>query len=208
MKIIGIIVNTSKPKAAIIAIEVKDWLESKRITSLIPDEQASDLSISSEGYTQEQVASMSDALIVLGGDGTILRAAHIPHVDNVPILGINLGHLGYLTEVALDELYPALNNLLSGDYEIEERMMLQVEAYQNGEMKMRGFALNDLVIKHPMQMIQIDAYIDGEYFVTYNGDGLIIATPTGSTAYSLSVYGPIVAPDMDAFILTPIASLA
>ncbi len=208
MKTVGIIVNTSKPKAAIVAIEVKDWLKSSRITSLIPDEQASELNIPSDGYTQEQVADMSDALIVLGGDGTILRAAHIPHVENVPILGVNLGHLGYLTEVALDELYSALNNLLLGNYEIEERMMLRVEVYRHGEMKMQSFALNDLVIKHPMQMIQIDAYIDGEYFVTYNGDGLIIATPTGSTAYSLSEGGPIVAPNMDAFILTPIASHA
>jgi len=208
MKTVGIIVNTSKPKAATVAIEVKNWLKNSQITSLIPDEQASELNISSEGYTQEQVVDMSDALIVLGGDGTILRAAHIPHVDNVPILGVNLGHLGYLTEVAIDELYPALNNLLLGNYQIEERMMLQAEVYQHGGMKMQSFALNDLVIKHPIQMIQIDAYIDGEYFVTYYGDGLIIATPTGSTAYSLSEGGPIVAPNMDAFILTPIASHA
>lgn len=208
MNIIGIIVNTSKPKAATVAIEVSDWLKSQRITPLIPEEQASDLGIPSEGYTPEQVASMAEALIVLGGDGTMLRAAHIPHVDKVPILGINLGHLGYLTEVALNELYPALNNLLSGNYGIEERMMLRAEVYQNGEVKMQSFALNDLVIRHPVHMIQIEAHIDGEYFVTYHGDGLIIATPTGSTAYSLSAGGPIVAPDMDAFILTPIASHA
>ena len=205
MKTIGIIVNTSKPKAAEVVIEASHWLRRRGIRPLVPDEKAVALGISCDGYTQEQVVTESDALIVLGGDGTLLGVAHIPCVEQVPILGVNLGHLGYLTEVALSELYPALTNILDGNYEINERMMLKVQLYYQGKIEMQSLALNDAVIKHPSRMINIEVHIDDQYFVTYNADGLIIATPTGSTAYSLAVGGPIVEPTMEAIILTPIA---
>ena len=194
MKTIGIIVNTSKPKAAEVVIEASHWLRRRGIRPLVPDEKAVALGISCDGYTQEQVVTESDALIVLGGDGTLLGVAHIPCVEQVPILGVNLGHLGYLTEVALSELYPALTNILDGNYEINERMMLKVQLYYQGKIEMQSLALNDAVIKHPSRMINIEVHIDDQYFVTYNADGLIIATPTGSTAYSLAVGGPIVEP--------------
>ncbi|MFQ6039354.1 MAG: NAD(+)/NADH kinase [Candidatus Poribacteria bacterium] len=208
MNTIGIIVNTSKPKAAEVVAEASHWLRSKGIKPLLPDEKADALSIPCDGYTQEQVVKQSDALIVLGGDGTLLGVAHVPSVDEVPILGVNIGHLGYLTEVALSELYHALTNILEGNYEIKERMMLKVQLYHRGKMEMQSLALNDAFIKHPSRMINIEVYIDGQYFVTYNADGLIIATPTGSTAYSLAVGGPIVEPNMQAIILSPIASHA
>jgi len=208
MKTIGIIVNTSKPKAAEVVVEASHWLCSKGIKPLVPDEKADALGISCDGYTQEQVVKQSDALIVLGGDGTLLDISHIPGVEQVPILGVNLGHLGYLTEVALSELYHALTNILDGNYEINERMMLKVQIYHQGRIEMQSLALNDAVIKHPSRMINIEVYIDDQYFVTYNADGLIIATPTGSTAYSLAVGGPIVEPNMEAIVLSPIASHA
>jgi NAD+ kinase len=208
MKTIGIIVNTSKLKAAEVVIEVCQWLRSKGIKPLLPDEKAVILGIPCDGYTEEQVVIQSDALIVLGGDGTLLGVAHIPYADRVPILGVNLGHLGYLTEVALTELYYALTNILDGNYEIKERMMLKVQLYYQGKIELESLALNDAFIKHPSRMIKIEVYIDDQYFVTYNADGLIIATPTGSTAYSLAVGGPIVEPNMRAIILSPIASHA
>lgn len=208
MKTIGIIVNTSKPKVAEVVIEASHWLCKRGIKPLLPDDKAAALGIPCDGYTQEQVVMQSDALIALGGDGTLLGVAHIPYVDKVPILGVNLGHLGYLTEVALDELYPALTNILDGNYEINERMMLKVQLYYKGKIEMESLALNDAVIKHPSRMINIEVHIDDQYFVTYNADGLIIATPTGSTAYSLAVGGPIVEPNMEAIILSPIASHA
>ena len=205
MKTIGIIVNTSKPKAAEVVVETSHWLRRRGIKPLIPDEKAVDLGLPLDGYTQEQVVTESDALIVLGGDGTLLGAAHIPCVEQVPILGVNLGHLGYLTEIALSELYPALTNILDGNYELNERMMLKIQLYYQGKIEMESLALNDAVIKHPSRMINLEVHIDDQYFVTYNADGLIIATPTGSTAYSLAVGGPIVEPTMEAIILTPIA---
>ena len=208
MKTIGIIVNASKPKAAEVVVESSHWLRSKGIKPLVPDEKAGALGIPCDGYTQEQVVMQSDVLIVLGGDGTLLGVAHVPYVEEVPILGVNLGHLGYLTEVALNELYHALTNILDGNYTINERMMLKVQLYYQGKMERQNLALNDAVIKHPSRMINIEVYIDDQYFVTYNADGLIIATPTGSTAYSLAVGGPIVEPNMQAIILSPVASHA
>jgi NAD+ kinase len=208
MKNIGIIVNTSKPKAAEVVAESSHWLRKRGIKPLLPDDKASSLGIPCEGYTREQVVTQSDVLIVLGGDGTILDAAHTPCVEQVPILGVNLGHLGYLTEVALDELYQALENILAGNYEVKERMMLKVQLYYQEKIELENLALNDVVIKHPLHMINIEVHIDDQHFVTYNADGLIIATPTGSTAYSLAVGGPIVEPNMEAIILSPIASHA
>jgi len=205
METIGIIVNTSKPKAAEVVVEASHWLRKRGIKPLLPDEKATILGISCEGHTREQVVTQSDVLIVLGGDGTLLDVSNTPCIEQVPILGVNIGHLGYLTEVALSELYPALTNILDGNYEINERMMLKVQLYQQGKIELQSLALNDVVIKHPLHMINIEAHIDNQYFVTYNADGLIIATPTGSTAYSLAVGGPIVEPNMEAIILSPIA---
>ena len=149
-------------------------------------------------------------LLVLGGDGTLLSAAHTPQIENVPILAINIGTLGFLTDASLDQLYPTLKATLAGDYRVEHRMMLEVVVdkqpqVEQGTQPFRAFALNDVVIRHYTRLIELDAYIDGELFIPYNADGLIIATPSGSTGYSLSCAGTIVAPQLEAILLTPIA---
>ena len=127
-------------------------------------------------------------------------------IENVPILAINIGTLGFLTDASLDELYPTLESLLTGDYRIEHRMMLAVVVNSQGFPEpFRAFALNDVVIRHYTRLIELDAYIDGELFIPYNADGLIIATPSGSTGYSLSCAGTIVEPQLEAILLTPIA---
>ncbi|MDE0506314.1 MAG: NAD(+)/NADH kinase [Candidatus Poribacteria bacterium] len=143
--------------------------------------------------------------MVLGGDGTLLSVVHTSMIENVPILAVNLGHLGFLTEVSLDELYPALTNILNGSYEIDERMMLEISGGNDDLEHSRSFALNEVVIRHNTRLIELDTCIDEEPFITYNADGLIIATPSGSTGYSLASGGTIVEPRLDAILLTPIA---
>lgn len=205
---VGLMVNTSKPKAADVAIDLCNWLKGKNAIPLMADEYAKFVGIPSMGYNNEQVIDKSDILIVLGGDGTMLATAHIPNADQIPIVGVNLGNFGFLTEVTIDEIYPAITNVLSGNYEVDERMMLRCQVMMNDKKIGEYTALNEVALCRLTHLIRLNAYIDGNYFLTYNGDGLIVATPSGSTAYSLSVGGPIVEPNMNAILLSPIASHA
>lgn len=206
IKNIGFFVNTTKANAAGIVEGVSAWLEARGIIPLLPEEQAVELGHSKTGISKTEMVEQADVLLVLGGDGTLLSAAHTPQIENVPILAINIGTLGFLTDASLDELYPTLKATLAGDYRIEHRMMLEVVVDRQGfPQPFRAFALNDVVIRHYTRLIELDAYIDGELFIPYNADGLIIATPSGSTGYSLSCAGTIVAPQLEAILLTPIA---
>ena len=206
---IGFFVNTSKANAAEIVAEVSEWLLQRDVTPLIAAEQAAVLGLQKQYPKMPKMTKMlttdivkhADMLLVLGGDGTLLSAAHTPGIENVPILAINIGTLGFLTDASLSELYPTLEATLRGDYRVEHRMMLEVVVNNT----FRAFALNDVVIRHYTRLIELDAYIDGELFIPYNADGLIIATPSGSTGYSLSCAGTIVAPQLEAMLLTPIA---
>ena len=211
IKKIGLFVNTTKANAAGVVEGVFAWLEERGMVPLLSEEQADALGHPQTGISKTEVVEQADVLLVLGGDGTLLSAAHTPKIENVPILAINIGTLGFLTDASLDELYPTLNALLAGAYRIEHRMMLEVvvnglqaEANQ-GTKLFRAFALNDVVIRHYTHLIELDAYVDGELFIPYNVDGLIVATPSGSTGYSLSCAGTIVAPQLEAILLTPIA---
>ena len=149
-----------------------------------------------------------DGIIVLGGDGTLLSVARRVDDLEIPILGINLGQLGFLSEVERQDMYPCFDKLVKGEYRIEERMMLEAQVIREGQVLHISRALNDVVVnKGPLaRIITLDAYIDGQYFSTFRGDGLIIATPTGSTAYSLSAGGPIVSPEVEMILLTPICA--
>ena len=209
MKSIGIIANLTKDKAAEIVAEVSDWLHSKGINALITEDCAA--AIGKHNYNvmdKEELVRQADSLITFGGDGTLLSVAHIPGAESVPILSVNLGSLGFLTEVALDELYIALAKVLDGDFQLDERMMLRATLYKKdgNEIEAQSVALNDAVIsKGPFsKIISLEYYIDGEHVATYSADGIIVSTPSGSTAYSLSAGGPIVHPDLSAFIITPI----
>ena len=204
-KKVGFFVNTSKERAARVVAKVSKWLRKEGVTPLIPDEQAAALGIPLTGISTPQMVKESELLLVLGGDGTLLNAAHTPQVENVPILAINIGHLGFLTDASLEELDATLEATLRGEYRIEHRMMLEVVVNSQDPNPFRAFALNDVVIRHYTRLIELDAYVDGELFIPYSADGLIIATPSGSTGYSLSCAGTIVAPQLKAILLTPIA---
>ena len=210
IKKVGFFVNTTKPNAAGIVKDVSTWLKARGIIPLLPEEQAVELGYPQTGLSKREVVEQADMLLVLGGDGTLLSAAHTPQIELVPILAINIGTLGFLTDASLDQLYPTLKATLAGEYRIEHRMMLEVVVDSRREVKesgqpFRAFALNDVVIRHYTHLIELDAYIDSELFIPYNADGLIIATPSGSTGYSLSCAGTIVAPQLEAILLTPIA---
>lgn len=147
-----------------------------------------------------------DLVIVLGGDGTILRAARQYAYDNTPILGVNMGTVGFLSTIELNEFYHYLERIITGDYILDARMLLDVIIYKNRQLYKNNICLNEVVIKSKNhKMINFDVEIGGDKQNSYKGDGLLVATPTGSTAYSLSCGGPIADPDLEAFIITPMA---
>jgi len=147
-----------------------------------------------------------DLIVVLGGDGTLLSVARTAQAEGIPLLGVNLGSLGFLTETALDRLDPVLDAVFAGACSLEERSMLEAAVRRGAAERGPFVVLNDAVITKAAlaRMIEIEAAVDGAYLTTYRADGLIVATPTGSTAYSLSAGGPIVYPDMEAIVVTPI----
>lgn len=204
-KKIGFFVNTTKENAPQVVADVIALLNSEGVQSLIPNEHAFALGLPQTNISTEQMVEDADLVLVLGGDGTLLSAAHMTSIENVPILAINIGHLGFLTDASIYELIPTLKATLRGEYRIEHRMMLQVSVNSNGTQTFHAYALNDVVIRHYTRLIELDAYVDGEFFIPYNADGLIIATPSGSTGYSLSEGGTIVAPQLEAILITPIA---
>lgn len=150
----------------------------------------------------------TDCIIVLGGDGTMIRAARDTIVKNIPLLGVNLGTLGYLAEIDKQALAPALDQLIHDEYAIEERMMIQGIVYHKNQVIMDNLALNDIVISRsaPLRVINFDLYVNGQYLSTYTADGIIISTPTGSTGYNLSAGGPFVTPGASLMLITPICS--
>ncbi|HUG42865.1 MAG TPA: NAD(+)/NADH kinase [Acidobacteriota bacterium] len=154
----------------------------------------------------DQIPTAADILIVFGGDGTILSVARRIGRNRCPILGVNLGSLGFLTEVALSELFPALENVLAGRYRVQSRGMLQAELSRGGKPVETHHALNDVVINKAAlaRVICVEAYSDDRFLSAFVADGIIVATPTGSTAYSLSAGGPIVDPELNSILLTPI----
>lgn len=159
-------------------------------------------------YTNpEKIPEGTQCIIVLGGDGTLLQAARDVVHRNIPLLGINLGNLGFLAEVDRASVCPALDQLMTDDYEVEERMMLEGTVWRGGEMLGRDIALNDIVICRdgPLRVVRFKNYVNDEYLNSYNADGIIISTPTGSTGYSLSCGGPLVSPSGSMTLMTPIA---
>ncbi len=148
-----------------------------------------------------------DVVISLGGDGTMLRAVDTAYEAGVPVLGVNVGQLGYLTEVEPSEFEAALDRLIAGDYEVAERMVLEMTVESAGSAKGRWFALNEAVLEkvHTGRLVRLEVDINGTFFTTYAADGVIVATPTGSTAYSFSARGPIVSPRHRCLLLTPVS---
>jgi NAD+ kinase len=182
------------------------WLGERKIGVFVDKETNDCVDLGAPCVPREEIADKVDLLIVLGGDGTLLSAARAIGARRVPILAVNLGGLGFLTSVTLDEMYPVLAQVLAGQHRTSERMMLEAEIFRRGRMAERHRALNDAVANKAAlaRMHDFDVYVDKNHLGRYRADGLIVATPTGSTAYSLAAGGPIVHPDLDAFVITPI----
>ena len=202
---VGIIVNASKDKDLAITSSIVDFLEKNEGCPLLTEEISNGLLKHKYACTEDDIYNDSDFIIVLGGDGTILSVARETYKSEVPILGVNLGHLGFLAEVEVKDLFDSLRAIFKDGLNIEKRMMLSASIIEKDSSK-EFHALNDIVITRGTlsHLITLNIYINGEYVASTNGDGLIISTPTGSTAYSLSAGGPIVSPQLPAIVITPI----
>ena len=203
---IGIISRPRRSNLSEVVPSLLPWLEDRGIHVVYDQETATSLAEPSEGRSREQVAAASDLLLVLGGDGTLLAAASVAAPRGIPILPINMGSLGFLTSFMLEELYPALEDILAGRLTISERVMLHAELERGDKILDKQTVLNEVVINKGAlaRMIELELSIDNDFVCRYRADGLIVASPTGSTAYSLSAGGPIVHPSVESFIITPI----
>ncbi|MBR4910725.1 MAG: NAD(+)/NADH kinase [Clostridia bacterium] len=202
---VAVLPNLDKYGTKELVEKLGTYLRSCGIEPYLPD------SICSSGYTalpEKDLFNVADLIITIGGDGTIIRYGKRAAECDKPILGINAGRMGYLADIEQDE-YTLLKNLASGDYTVENRMMLDIEVFESGNQTGSFTALNDAVITGGFisRIIDISANVEGDN-VSYRADGLVIATPTGSTAYSMSAGGPIIDPKMDCFCITPICSFA
>lgn len=206
MSRIGIIPNLSKDNDLHLTESIAKWLLDHEQEVLLGNSIASRIGKPELGLKNEEIFVNSDLLIVLGGDGTLLNIARQSAYYNVPLFGINLGHLGFLTEVEAEEMFPALEKLITGEYEIEKRMMLEATVETDNIQLEKSVALNDIgITKGPFaRIIRLGIYINDDFVDLYSADGVVISSPTGSTAYSLSAGGPIVSPDVKVMIITPI----
>ncbi|MBI3399212.1 MAG: NAD(+)/NADH kinase [Deltaproteobacteria bacterium] len=204
MKRVGIIAKLNKPEAVRISHDVIKWLSEKGIEIYLDTELAAKLNYS-KSYSAAELPGLVELMIVLGGDGTMLYTVRLIGDKKTPILGINLGSLGFLTAITIKEIYPILEKVINDDFETEERMMLSIHIHSEGGKVSKYAVLNDAVIKGTLaRLISLEARINKEYVTTYRADGLIVSTPTGSTAYSLSAGGPILHPTIHSIIVAPI----
>ena len=203
---IGIISRPRRENLSAVVPNLFQWLEARGLRVFYDEETASALPNASKALHRDQVAAQSEILLVLGGDGTLLAAARFAAPRGIPILPVNMGSLGFLTSFTVEELYPALEDTLSGRSSVSERVMIQVELLRAGSVLDKQHVLNDAVINKSAlaRMIELELSIEGDFVCRYRADGLVVATPTGSTAYSLSAGGPIVHPSVESFIITPI----
>ena len=208
---VGLVAKQRVEAAASVLVELAAWLESRQIDAVFDVDTAELAGLGSryQTTTKEDLPKACDIIVLLGGDGTLIgMARRIARADvDVPIAGVNFGSLGFLTEITLDELYPSLDAVLAGSAPIEERMMLQAETIRRGHVFVHELVLNDVVITKGAlsRIIELSVGIGDDHVMRVRSDGLIVATPTGSTAYNLAAGGPIVHPVVDAVLLTPIA---
>jgi NAD+ kinase len=202
-KVAGFVLKPEAPEISVLFHSIREAFEQRGIGVLLSENSAR--MIGQEGVSFEVLCERADFLVSLGGDGTLLSLVRRSYGYHKPVLGINAGKLGFLADIKIDEVEQFLDNLQSGHYRIDERMMIEGEIVRD-EMRQSFYAFNDVVITRPTisKMVKIDASFNGEWFNTYRGDGLIIATPTGSTAYNLAAGGPVIYPLTEAFIMTPI----
>ena len=200
----GFILKPNDPGIKVLFERIKSEFEAKGIKVLLAERSAGMIGL--KGIPFENMCEAADFLVSLGGDGTLLSLVRRSYGYHKPVVGINAGNLGFLADITIDDVDNFLAQLLNGEYRIDERMMIEGYIRKISGEKQPFFAFNDVVISRPVisKMVQINASIDGEMFNGYKGDGLIVATPTGSTAYNLASGGPVMYPLTEAFILTPI----
>ncbi len=208
IKTVGIVVKPDHADALKTAFELKAWLE-KRGLAVREHPYVSDEPVDlgpGDNLTAAEGLTTSDLVVVLGGDGTMISAARLIGDAECLVLGINYGSLGYLTDFRIEEMYSALEAIFAGNYEIDRRVMLTAEHWRSDKMLAKGRVLNDVVINKAAlaRIIEIEVNLNGLFVNSFRSDGLIVSTPTGSTAYNLSAGGPIIFPSMNAIVITPI----
>ena len=207
MKRIAIVSKPSKRELEKLVPELADWLR-KRKYKVIVDPETSQWATNCETVPRSEIAAKKpDLVIVLGGDGTLLAAARSVARENIPILAVNLGSLGFLTEVPVAELYATFEAVEQEKFTRESRAMLQCNVKRKNDCVAEYIALNDVVVTKGTiaRMAEVDVSINGRFVANFKADGVIVATPTGSTAYSLAAGGPILEPSVDAFVVTPVS---
>jgi NAD+ kinase len=205
MKRVGVFAKRNHPEAVEIAREVTSWLQERGIEVFHDKALAEDLG-TVQGYPGGSIPAMVNLIVVLGGDGTLISVARKVGDLRTPILGVNLGSLGFLTEITLQEIFPVLELVVRGDFTVSSRMMLDAVVRREGREVGRYRVLNDVVINKGAlaRIIDMEASVDDVYLTTFKADGLIISTPTGSTGYNLAAGGPIIYPDLDCLVMAPI----
>jgi NAD+ kinase len=205
MKRVAIVAKVHDPRCQGVASELIEWLIANDVEPLVESHLAHHL-LYPKGMDISRFPELADLVVVLGGDGTLISAARLIGGRDIPILGVNLGSLGFLTEITVDELYPHLTDFLRGEYAVSERMMLDCAVLRNGAEIASHQVLNDVVINKGAlaRIVDLDTKVDCRHLTTFKADGLIISTPTGSTGYSLSAGGPIIHPAMNCLAITPI----
>jgi NAD+ kinase len=211
IKRIGVVVKPHQPDALQTLCRLTEWL-SRHDIKLVGGPEIERERIEHEtgcvveSIKEEALAKAVDLMLVLGGDGTMIATARMLGDIEVPVMGVNYGGLGYLAEFPLQELFSALEAILSGDYRVQERLMLAVELRRGEELITKNRVLNDVVVNKSAlaRIIEIEAYLNNQFLNRFRADGLIVSTPTGSTAYNLSAGGPIIFPSMNAIVITPI----
>jgi NAD+ kinase len=208
---VGIVAKIRLKAVAPHLLEIAAWLDGRGVEPVFETETAAlvDLGVARRIASRDELPTLVDLLLVLGGDGTLLAMADRVSLAGrgIPILGVNFGHLGFLTELAWPDVYATLEQALAGTAAIDERMTLRAVVERHGRRVDERVALNDVVITRGAlsRIIELSVWVGGEFVARFNADGLIVSTPTGSTAYNLSAGGPILHPDVDALVITPIA---
>ncbi len=205
MKTIALQANLDKEDCGEKAHELVAWLLDRKQRVVVPQELRGLVPEGARFLPDDEFVRDADLLIVLGGDGTLLRAARVAYQYRVPILGVNFGTLGFLTDVSVDEMLPSIEQVLRGDYRVQPRLMVRAEVLEGDEVVATAIGLNDCIVREVAgRSIGIRTSIEGTPLSAYRGDGVIVSTPTGSTAYSLSAGGPVVEPSLQALMATAI----
>ena len=211
IKRIGVVVKPHQPDALETLCRLTTWLNERGIKLVgLPEIERESIEHQTgcvvEVVADADIAKQVDLMLVLGGDGTMIATARMVSDTEVPVMGVNYGGLGYLAEFPLEDLFPALDGVLEGKYRVQQRLMLSVELWRGAELVTRNRVLNDVVVNKSAlaRIIEIEAYLNEQFVNLFRADGLIVATPTGSTAYNLSAVGPIIYPSMNAIVITPI----